>query len=184
MNVHRNTSDDGSYVKRFAVLVAAWSIVGTMPVRCDAVVFYDFVEASATSPVLATLKLVSLPATHEEVVRLAFTPEGMTRFGLTLLIGSDFDYISGTALSSVVDDGMGRLEPGPFNFGSVTIDDEDPILVPITFPDQELTHFQMRFGRGNPASDRLQGTYFCDGCPGLIPQIAAVGESIDNKRTR
>ena len=72
--------------------------------RADSLV-YDF-EQEGTRTVLAQLELLTLPATHEEVIGLTFTPTGQEFFGY------DFAMYPGTFdinCFPFIDDGMGGL---------------------------------------------------------------------------
>lgn len=71
---------------------------------------YDFVQ-DGTGDVLATLELSKLPATHNELNGLTFTPTGEALFGYTSPYTGSFT--SSTNLFS--DDGMGRLVGQPAN---------------------------------------------------------------------
>ena len=68
---------------------------------------YDF-EQMESEIVLATLELTSLPATHNEVLGLTFTTEGMAIFGLPSPYPGTFTFTQSDR--PFVDDGMNGLK--------------------------------------------------------------------------
>lgn len=85
-------------------LIMACVATAVMTSSCEAQLFYDFVHGG-TGDVLATLELTALPATHEEIVGLTFTPAGETFFGYVSPYAGVFD----STQEPWEDDGAGGL---------------------------------------------------------------------------
>jgi hypothetical protein len=94
--------------------------VALMCTRTEAALLYDF-EEEGTGTVLATLELASLPATHNQVLGLTFTPEGQAVFGYGPTYPGTFDF----TVRLFVDDGVGGLTC-PDGVGNAWINDDAP----------------------------------------------------------
>jgi hypothetical protein len=105
-------------IGRQIILACVTAVV--IPGSCEAQLFYDFVQ-EGTGDVLATLELTTLPATHEEIAGMTFTPAGETLFGFVSPYAGEFD---GTILPWD-DDGAGGLAPA-LPASSSKIGDGDP----------------------------------------------------------
>ena len=113
MNSYRNCSfTTGALV--FSLILGL--LVGTeVQANMGPHLFYDFVQGDGGA-VLATLELPGLPATHDDVVSLTFTPEGMGIFGL----GSP--YMGAFELTNPVESEVVEKSPGLLGCTGCTTD--------------------------------------------------------------
>lgn len=105
------------------LLVCCFVVV--MSYDASAQLLYDFLE-DGTGTLLATLELSSLPATHEEVVALTFTPQGEVILGFGPTYDGGFDVTSG----SFVADGAGGLTGSVDGSSIFDFTPEQSILLP------------------------------------------------------
>lgn len=86
--------------------------------------FYNFVEEDSGN-ILATLELTSLPATHEEVAGLTFTPAGEAVFGLGSTYGGTFDEMAPASWTFVGSEQFGLI-PSGCGFACAMLDNDPP----------------------------------------------------------
>lgn len=115
-----------------------------------AALVYEFVQ-QGTGDVIAYWELSSLPAGHEEVLSLTFTPIGETMFGLGETYAGEFD---GWVQNKATDDGMGGLGDDEGNMILPSIFDLEDVPISSLAVGANETTMNLRYGNG-AGEDRI-----------------------------
>lgn len=124
--------------------------LATLTTNVQASHVYEFIQ-EGTGDTLAYWELSSLPAGHEEVISLTFTPIGEAMFGLGEHYDGEFD---GWVQDQAMDDGMGGLgNSGNHEIDPSIFDVEDAPISTLAIGANEAT-MNLRYGT-DPGEDRI-----------------------------